>query len=333
MTVVGVERREILVRDASREEIVVVARNRNHREDLAVLRVHGDRGRPGKPVLLYTLAELGVEQLLETVVDREDDGVADGRPLESEGLDLALGRVALDFAPSVGAAQVPLVDLLDAGAADVVDREVACVLELFELVLGDRTRVADNRRIQRAVDVRADVLRSNLNAREELRALGDRDGDLPRHRHFRNSGRLVWVTEALRPDRVIDGVAGQVEKRAEALRQLLLARTREVDRDHAHREGRDVARQHVALPVDDAAALGGHGQAQDPVLLGEVPVVAAPNDLEVVEARRQRGEGDENGDAKRYEAPRTNERSLLGSHQTPSAPCFSVARRTRLATG
>src|SRR5712692_5687731 len=184
MTIIGVQRGEILAADSSREEVVVIARDRDQRQDFTVLRVHGDAHGPGEAIFLDALAELRVEELLEAVVDREDDGVADGRPLKSQGLDLALRRVALDLAPSISSAQVPLVHLLDARASDVINREIARVFELLELALGDRSRVADHRRVEGAVDVGADALRSDLNAREELGALGDRESDLPRHRRL-----------------------------------------------------------------------------------------------------------------------------------------------------
>ena len=85
------------------------------------------------------------------------------------------------------------------------------------------------------------------------------------------------------------------------MRELVLASARQVDRDHANREARNVARENVARPVDDATALGQHRQPHDPVLLREIVVVIAADDLEVVQPSRQRGEDDDDRGAERDE--------------------------------
>src|SRR6185503_15926349 len=122
---------------------------RDHREDLAVLRVHRNADGLREAILLDTLAKLGVEKLLEFVVDGEDEVVADRRRGVRERLDLALRRVPLDLAPAVLAAQVLLVFELESGATNDVGREVALVLQVVQLVLGDRSDIAEERRVQR----------------------------------------------------------------------------------------------------------------------------------------------------------------------------------------
>jgi hypothetical protein len=49
----------------------VVTGDGNHRQDLAVLRVHRDADSLRELVFLDAFAELGVEKLLETVIDRQ----------------------------------------------------------------------------------------------------------------------------------------------------------------------------------------------------------------------------------------------------------------------
>ena len=216
MAVVGVERRDLLRADATRERIVVVARNGDHREDVAVLRVQGDPDALGELVLEDTLSELAVEELLEAVVDREDHGVADRRRPQREGLDLTLRRVALDLAPAVGAAKIFLVGRLETGATDVVVEEVPLLAEIVELALGHRAGVADDRRVQLAVLIEADASRFHADAREELAPLADRYRDLPRDGRRGDAHRLVGVALALRRDRALDRLRGQSEQRAEA---------------------------------------------------------------------------------------------------------------------
>ena len=150
-----------------------------------------------------------------------------------------------------------LIDVLDAGAADVVVRQVTGVLQLLELVLGDRPGVADQRRIQLAGGVEAQALGIDAHTREELRPLGDRDRDLARQRRGRDPHGLVRVANALVPDHFRDVVARDVQQSAQTLRELLLADPWQVDRDDAQRESSDVPGKDVPVSIDDPTAFGG----------------------------------------------------------------------------
>ena len=184
MAIVPVQRGELRGADPAGEHVVVVARDRHHRQDLAVLRIYRDSDRLREPVLVDAFPKLGVEQLLQTVIDREDDRVPDRGPLKREGLDLTLGRIAFDLSPAVCPAQVLLVDLLDPGTSDVVVAEVASALEGLELLLGDRPGVAEHGGVERSVDVEADALGVDTDARKELGPLGEGNGELARHRRL-----------------------------------------------------------------------------------------------------------------------------------------------------
>ena len=333
MAIVGVQRGELGRRDSAGEHVVVVAGDRDHREDLTVLRVHRDADGLREAILLDPLAQLGVNQLLQAVVDGQHDGVPDDRLPQRKRLYLALRGVALDLAPAVRSAKVALVDALDAGPTDVVVAEIALVAQLSELVLGDRTGVSDDRRIECPVDVEPDAFGIDAHTRKELGPLGDGERDLPRNRRLRDAHRLVGVALPLRPDGISHRVAGQAENGAEALKELGLPQPRQVDGDHAYREARNVAGEDITAPVGDAAALGRYGQPKDAVLLRKVVVVVATHDLEVIQACGERREDHRDHNAEGDEAPGVDEGARLLSHHTPNAPCLSVARRRSLATG
>ena len=333
MPIVPVQCRELSRGDPPREHVVVVPGDGDHREDLAVLRIHRDADRLRELVVVDSLPELGVEKLLQTVVDGERDRVADGCPLQRERLDLAQRGVTLDLAPPVRAAEILLVDAFDPGPADVVVPEVAGLLELLELLLRDRPGVPHDGRVESAIDIEADALGVDADAGEELGALGDGEGDLARHRRLADADRLVRIADPLRTDGFADGVARKREERPESLRELLLAGARQVDRNHADRETRDVSSKDIPGPVDDATALRRHRQSNDPVLLGEHVVVIPAQNLEVVQPDGERREDQEDRNAESDEAPDRYESARILSHQTPNAPCFSVTRRRSRATG
>src|SRR5712691_4470925 len=111
------------------------------------------------------------------------------------------------------------------------------------------------------------------------------------------------------------------------------SRAWQVHRDHADGETRNVARQDVTRPVDDAATFRRHRQPHDPVLLRELVVVVPTDDLEVVQPRGQPGEDENDRDPEGDEAPDRDEGAFVLPHQTPNAPCFSVTRRRSRATG
>src|SRR6267143_7119987 len=118
MAVIPVQRGELRCRDPPSEHVVVVTGDGDHREDLAVLRIHRDADGLRELVFLDAFAKLAVDELLQAVVDGERNGIADGRPLERERLYLALRRVAFDLAPPVRPAQILLVDGFDPGTSE-----------------------------------------------------------------------------------------------------------------------------------------------------------------------------------------------------------------------
>src|SRR5205814_539083 len=333
MAVVCVQCGELRGADAAREHVVVVSGDGHHRQDLAVLWIDRDADRLRELVLVDALAELGIEELLQTVVDGQRNGVADGRPLERERLDLALSGVPLNLAPAVRPAKKLLVDVFYPGTSDVIVREIATVLKLRELLFGNRAGVADHRRVQRAVDIEANALRVDPDTGEELGALRHHEGDLARHRRLGDAHRLVRIANSLCADDIADRIAREIEERGEPLRELVFARACKVDWEHADRKSRDVARQDVPVAVDDPTALGGYRQPHDAVLLGQLVVIVPTDDLEVVEPRRERREDHDDSYPEGDEAPDRYKGPRRLSHQTPNAPCFSVARRRSRATG
>ena len=123
-------------------------------------------------------------------VDRERQRVAGlGLRDRLEDLGLPAGGVALDALRAVDPSQLGLVLRLDADLADEVVGEVAVLLEVAELLAGDRARVAEDLRHQRPVGVLTPRLDGDLDPGQVEAGLGDQAG-----------GRLVDV--ARDPDEI-----------------------------------------------------------------------------------------------------------------------------------
>ena len=179
---------EVLDADASREPVVVVGRQRHHRQDLARLRVHDDRHALADVRHLHAPDEGPGREALDLRVDGQHEVRAGLWLLRGlDHLELATGRVPFDELCPVRAAQLLLERGLDPGLADHVVAQIAVLREGGELVTADRPGVADDVRQQRAVHlpglvrVRAHRLHLDDDARQPLRFLADDQRDLARH--------------------------------------------------------------------------------------------------------------------------------------------------------
>ena len=151
--------------DPLAEGVVVVRRQADHREDLAVLRVHHDDDAALEAGRLHSPAKRLLRELLLVGVDRQPNGAAGDRgPVRPEHLHLATGGVALDGLEPVFAAQHRLVRRLDAGATEQVVGLVADLLEVEELAAVDRARVPEHLREQGAELVVPSRLDDHLDA-------------------------------------------------------------------------------------------------------------------------------------------------------------------------
>ena len=91
-------------------------------------------------------------------------------------LGLPAGRVPLDALRAVDPSQLGLVLGLDADLADEVVGEVAVLLEIEELLAGDRSRVAEDLGHQRPVGVLTAGLDGDLDTGQVEAGLGDQPG-------------------------------------------------------------------------------------------------------------------------------------------------------------
>ena len=146
----------VLRRDAMCKEVRVEGRAADHREDLAGLRVHDDGRRCMRADLRELLVDGLLGCLLQVDIDREFEIIARDRLLAAEDLHGLARHVDLDLLAAVLAAQLLVVDLLEAELADDVAGLVALVLHLLELGVIDLTDVAEGMRALLLEDVVAD---------------------------------------------------------------------------------------------------------------------------------------------------------------------------------
>ncbi len=255
MPVIAVQLRHLLRRDAIDEPVVVVAGVRIHREDLPVLRVHRDAHGLGEEVLVDALLQLRLDELLEAIIDREHHAVPGGRRRVRELFDLALRRIALDLAPAVLPAKVLLVLVLETGAPDEVRLQVALVAQRRVFILRHRTDITEEWRIEHGIGVRPDRFRLDAHAREQLAALRKQQRDVARDRPERDLDRLVRIARPLHIDRARNVFRVARDQRREPLREIGLLGARNVERDDRDGEPRQIAREHLAVTVDDRSTL------------------------------------------------------------------------------
>ena len=255
MPIVAVQLCHLLRRDAVDEPVVVVAGVGIHREDLPVLRVHRDTDSLSEEVLVDTFLQLRLDQLLEAVIDREHHAVAGRRRRVRELFDLPLRRIALDLAPAVLPAKVLLVLVLETRAAGEVRLQIALVSQRRVFVFGHRTDIAEQWRIEHGIGVRADRLGLDAHAREQLRALREQERDVASDRPERDLDRLVRVARPLHVDRARDVLRVARNERCEALGEIGLLGARNVERNDGDGEAGQVAREHLAIAVDDRSTL------------------------------------------------------------------------------
>ena len=192
----------VLRRDAVRKEVRVEGRAADHRENLARLRIHDDGGRCMGADLRELFVNGLLGRLLQFDVDRELEVIARYRLLAAENLHGLARHVDLDLLATVLAAQLLVVDLLDAEFADDVAGLVALVLHLLELGVVDLTDVAKGVRAFLLENVVADWRDLDDDTRVlALLFLDDRD-DVRRDIRLDADGVEAAVTGNLRLDLV-----------------------------------------------------------------------------------------------------------------------------------
>ena len=289
------ERLEVLRRDPAREQVVVVARQADHRENLAGLRVHHEEHAALQAGRAHAPLERRGGFLLDRPVDRQRErrpghGLL-GRP---QHLDVAAGRVALDELLPVRAAQLRLERRLDAGLADQVVGQVALRLQAGEGAAVDGPGVAEDVREQRAVRVFASRLDVDVDAGEVVDGLGDDARDVLGH--VLRDAHGVEARTRRRVERRQDHRRIQLEQGPKALRDLGAAAEREVGGHDLHGPRRDVAHEQPALAVVDQPTRRRDRLRDRPVRLGPRGVHLPALDLEVGEPRPEDAEHEHHHD-------------------------------------
>src|SRR6185312_10290110 len=239
------------------------------------------------------------------LVDAGDESVTAlglGLPL---GPDQRAAVVDRHVPDAVLAAQVGVVGLLQAGAADLgVEVEVgaAGLAGGVELVLVDRTDVAERVRGQAAVGVLPEGLRLRADPGVVLLPLLDGQHDRRRrvgdHRHRlvrRAVPARAWHALRARRDPLGQLRGGDVQQRPEPLQHGLAAVGLRLQRGpvHAHHQGAAVGHQRPAAIVDDRAARGGQDDLPGVLPVGGLDQLVVVEHLQVVEPR---AEGEQQGD-------------------------------------
>jgi hypothetical protein len=288
----------------------VEARDRAHREDLAVARVERDE-RPGGPGVAVALGEpladghRAVALLLEGEVERELELAAGDRLGRDQRLAARqAGRVDLDPVDAVGPAQELVVGVLDAALTDHAGLRHAGKARLLELTRGDRADVAEQLGGHLAERVGPQVDAGQLHARELLGALGQRHQGPPVGVDLDRDGGVREVLRAV--DDLSDRRRRHPEEAAEAL----------VEGGPSGRAGREQALvdldgdglaagdDRLVVAIEDRPARRLDRDVADPVGVGQLDVLRAGEDLQVPEPEEDDGKEDEREAAERGDADR-----------------------------
>src|SRR6185436_11317334 len=260
---------------------------RDQREHLARLRVEGDE-RPA--ILLESL--LG--DALQLEIQRDDEVVARLRLGPPQRADRAAAGIDLDLLRAGRAVQLLLVRALDAELADVVGALVvgraAQALDALHVRVVDAADVADRVRGELALRIRAEHARLDLESGEAEAVHGEtRDLLFGEPRLDRQAlevlALFLELAEAAPVARLHVDHRGELVDRA--------VDVGDPARRDLERVGRVVRREHLAVAVEDDAAVRDDGDHGDAVLLREGVVVLALHHLQPrkpPEQDRERGE-------------------------------------------
>ena len=349
----------VLRRDAVDEVAGVVDRVAGHGEHRAVAGI-GDHDGPGVapvgqvaardaavPGRFERLGEEVLGQCLGLDVDGEPDVVAGdrrGREVAQDADRVAHG-VHLEDGLAGHAAQVVLVDPLDAGLADLVppDVRLGLVHPVLELDVVDLADVADDVGSTGAEGVAAHRDPLDGHGGEQLLVLLDVDlqllGGILGHGHRRVPGvpLVVDPVEQLldRGRRAVPGeLVGQAAQHVHGLGVVELGEPDPVDGDD---DGDPVVDQHRAVAVEDAPARGLDLHDPDAVRLGGLRERLRRQHLQVPEPGEERHEERDDHDAEHAEAQAgrlhapAHRRPRIDGWSMRSGAAFSIQRATKSA--
>ena len=283
------------------------------REELTGVHVHGDEGaavrRPLAVVVRepHAVRERLLRRPLELVVDREPEAVAGLRHLA----ELALAGHAPErvdvHAPEAGlSAEVRVVGSLDPGLADPVAGGESPRLSLGQLLGRDLGLVAEDLRCDRSLLVPAQVGLGDLHS-GKLGLVLEQEGR-PAIAHVGADGhRCQRIVGELLGDLGAHDLRAQAEDAGEAEEHRVPAGVGHVlerRRPHLDERSGHVGDEHVAVPVDDRAALRLEAEAADLVVLRVREVLVARDHLQRPEPEEERAEDDDGEHAEDPQAHR-----------------------------
>ena len=245
-----VERLVVGVGNTVDEQVGVVRRQADHREDLAVARIHRHRG-------AFQLAERGDHRALQVDIDRQAQVRARRRRHHAQRADRTAIGIGLDALVAHLAAQGVLVITFKAGLADVAEGGGGFVQPLAVLGI-DAADIADDVREQVAVGIDATEIRDQVDA-----------GIAPAI--DREARDLLFGEAQLQGDRAMSargfaGLGEGLEIFGGERDDLRDARKHVVEiaglvGGHVQAEGRNVVGQHAALAIVDQSTTG-HDRAR-----------------------------------------------------------------------
>jgi hypothetical protein len=309
--------------DSIDEEVRVVARLRDERENLAVARVDRDERAAAR-------AERRLGDFLQLDVEREREVVAGGRRDARQRAHSAAAGVDLDLLDAGRAVQLTLVGELDADLADIVGALVvgalAPLVDAYEVAIVDASDVADRMRCNFAVRILAKEPRLDLDSRKPIAIDSEaRDfvvGQLGAKREaFEVLGLVHQLLEALAVARLhLDDLGERIDRSLE----ILHARGLDFERVRGEALGED-----DAIAVTDDAAVGNDRHDRNAIRFGERLIVIVLDDLQEEEAAHQSEERNDDERTGDRQPPPEQEELALGIPELARPECRFAAALAR----
>ena len=276
------------------ERARVERRHRSERQNFAG--AHVEHHRAGARLRAQALVHVA----LQVEIEGQFDVVSRRAVLAVQRLDLTAQRVDLEPDQARPAAQLAVVDLLDAVLADPELRQLEQRVA-GQLLLRDRCHVAEHMRGDVAERIVADQAGDQGHARQ-VRAVDRNARHLAPVEILAHGEGHERTARAHLGDHLLDALLGQGDQTSQRLEsgvQIggLLAH-------HQDAVSGAVARQRHAIAVEDAPAVGGHQAVVDPVFIGEQRVLVGIDRLQVIQATGERAEQGQLGAAQQQRPAR-----------------------------
>ncbi len=282
------------VGDAEREGVVVVSRQRDHGQDLAVLGIHGHDHAVVDAHDVHGPLEGLLGVLLDSRVDGQLQRVARlGRSQYHRRAHLVALPIELDLLQPEPAAQHLLVGRLQTSLADEVLGPVVAIAESLILGSGDAAGPAQHMGHELAVGVAASCLEVHLHAREHVLVFAD-----DARRLGLDVGDADWLELGadMRVQTLDDLASRDVRQSREALGHLGPQLEWHLGGHDTQDEGRHVLDQQASLAVIHEATRDGDRPRDGRLLSRETLELRGLRQLQLEEPQAQPGDRQDDGD-------------------------------------